>query len=155
MSKSLGNVIDPRVVIAGGKDAKKDPPYGADVLRLWVASVDYSSDVLIGGRILGQASAQASAVSMASVALAWLLSPGRPQQRPQRCCGAAPARERSLLACPRAPACPPARPGSIPGEQAGRARTMLTPAPRAGPAREPAAAPAPCTEPACELALAS
>lgn len=54
MSKSLGNVIDPRVVIAGGKDAKKDPPYGADVLRLWVASVDYSSDVLIGGRILGQ-----------------------------------------------------------------------------------------------------
>ncbi|PSC70632.1 isoleucine-tRNA ligase [Micractinium conductrix] len=54
MSKSLGNVIDPRMVIGGGKDAKKDPPYGADVLRLWVASVDYSSDVLIGGRILSQ-----------------------------------------------------------------------------------------------------
>jgi isoleucyl-tRNA synthetase len=54
MSKSLGNVIDPRIVILGGKDAKKQPPYGADVLRLWVASVDYSSDVLIGDRILGQ-----------------------------------------------------------------------------------------------------
>ncbi|KAI3432876.1 hypothetical protein D9Q98_010459 [Chlorella vulgaris] len=54
MSKSLGNVIDPRLVMLGGKDAKKEPPYGADVLRLWVASVDYSSDVLIGGRILSQ-----------------------------------------------------------------------------------------------------
>jgi hypothetical protein len=44
-----GNVIDPRVVIEGGKDAKKDPAYGADVLRLWVASVDYSNDVMVGG----------------------------------------------------------------------------------------------------------
>ena len=49
MSKSLGNVVDPRQVIEGGKDQKKDPPYGADILRLWVASVDYSSDVMIGG----------------------------------------------------------------------------------------------------------
>jgi hypothetical protein len=47
MSKSLGNVVDPRMVINGGKDAKKDPPYGADVLRLWVASVDYSTDVMV------------------------------------------------------------------------------------------------------------
>jgi isoleucyl-tRNA synthetase len=54
MSKSVGNVVDPRSVISGGKDAKKDPPYGADVLRLWVASVDYSSDVMIGGRIISQ-----------------------------------------------------------------------------------------------------
>jgi hypothetical protein len=54
MSKSVGNVVDPRTVMLGGKDQKKDPPYGADVLRLWVASVDYSSDVMIGGRILGQ-----------------------------------------------------------------------------------------------------
>lgn len=36
------------------QDAKKDPPFGADVLRLWVSSVDYSSDVLIGGRIISQ-----------------------------------------------------------------------------------------------------
>lgn len=54
MSKSLGNVVDPRMVIEGGKDAKKEPPYGADVLRLWVASVDYTSDVMIGGKILNQ-----------------------------------------------------------------------------------------------------
>lgn len=47
MSKSVGNVVDPRMVINGGKDAKKDPPYGADVLRLWVASVDYSTDVMV------------------------------------------------------------------------------------------------------------
>ena len=38
----------------GGKNQKQDPAYGADVLRLWVASVDYNSDVLIGGRILSQ-----------------------------------------------------------------------------------------------------
>eukprot|EP00775_Hariotina_reticulata_P010199 gene10199-10360_t len=54
MSKSLGNVVDPRIVINGGKDEKKDPPYGADVLRLWVASVDYSTDVMIGAGILKQ-----------------------------------------------------------------------------------------------------
>ena len=38
----------------GGKNAKEQPPYGADVLRLWVASVDYNSDVLIGDRIISQ-----------------------------------------------------------------------------------------------------
>jgi isoleucyl-tRNA synthetase len=54
MSKSLGNVVDPRVVIEGGKDQKKDPPFGADVLRLWVASSDYSSDVMVGPGILKQ-----------------------------------------------------------------------------------------------------
>jgi tRNA synthetases class I (I, L, M and V) len=47
MSKSLGNVVDPRTVIEGGKDAKQQPPYGADVLRLWVASVDYANDVMV------------------------------------------------------------------------------------------------------------
>ena len=54
MSKSLGNVVDPLVIINGGKDQKKDPPYGADILRLWVSSVDYSSDVPIGNTILKQ-----------------------------------------------------------------------------------------------------
>lgn len=86
MSKSLGNVIDPRVVIGGGKDAKKDPPYGADVLRLWVASVDYSSDVLIGGRILSQASMHSGCLRACRAAAACSagsgLSPARP--RPMR-----------------------------------------------------------------------
>ena len=56
MSKSLGNVIDPAIVIEGGKNHKEDPPYGADVLRLWVSSVDYSSDVTISKNILKQMS---------------------------------------------------------------------------------------------------
>lgn len=45
MSKSLGNVIDPLDVIR---------QMGADVLRLWVASVDYTNDVRIGKEILNQ-----------------------------------------------------------------------------------------------------
>lgn len=45
MSKSLGNGIDPADVI---------DKFGADVLRLWVASVDYSQDVSISENILKQ-----------------------------------------------------------------------------------------------------
>ena len=56
MSKSLGNVIDPSVVIEGGKNQTQEPPYGADVLRLWVSSVDYTSDVTISKNILKQMS---------------------------------------------------------------------------------------------------
>lgn len=47
MSKSLGNVIDPLEVI------KKS---GADILRLWVASSDYSVDIAISEEILEQMS---------------------------------------------------------------------------------------------------
>lgn len=54
MSKSLGNVVDPLSVINGGNNQKTDPAYGADVLRLWVASVDYSGDVCIGKNIIKQ-----------------------------------------------------------------------------------------------------
>ncbi|WP_008313409.1 isoleucine--tRNA ligase [Leptolyngbya sp. PCC 6406] len=54
MSKSIGNVVDPQIVIDGGKNQKQDPPYGADVLRLWASSVDYSSDVPLGSNILKQ-----------------------------------------------------------------------------------------------------
>ncbi|MGC9503289.1 isoleucine--tRNA ligase [Baaleninema sp.] len=54
MSKSLGNVVDPEVVINGGNNKKQEPPYGADVLRLWVSSVDYANDVPLGKNILKQ-----------------------------------------------------------------------------------------------------
>lgn len=47
MSKSLGNGIDPLDVIK---------QFGADILRLWVASVDYTSDVKISNEILKQIS---------------------------------------------------------------------------------------------------
>jgi isoleucyl-tRNA synthetase len=43
MSKSLGNVISPQDII-------KD--YGADILRLWVASSDYNEDIRISPEIL-------------------------------------------------------------------------------------------------------
>ena len=45
MSKSLGNVVDPEKVIN---------EYGADILRLWVASTDYSSDMRIGQTMFKQ-----------------------------------------------------------------------------------------------------
>lgn len=76
MSKSLGNVISPSTVIQGGKvstllsriarllanvgaltslqNSKLEPAYGTDLLRIWVASVDSSRDVLIGPGILAQ-----------------------------------------------------------------------------------------------------
>ncbi|AGY60330.1 isoleucyl-tRNA synthetase [Gloeobacter kilaueensis JS1] len=54
MSKSLGNVVDPKIVIEGGPNLKQQPAYGADVLRLWVASVDYTSDQLVGASVLAQ-----------------------------------------------------------------------------------------------------
>ena len=47
MSKSLGNGIDPQDII------KK---YGADILRLWVASADYHADIRISPEILKQIS---------------------------------------------------------------------------------------------------
>ena len=54
MSKSLGNVVDPAVLVEGGKNEKQEPPFGADVLRLWVSSVDYSADVPLGPGIVKQ-----------------------------------------------------------------------------------------------------
>ncbi|XP_022185794.2 isoleucine--tRNA ligase, mitochondrial [Nilaparvata lugens] len=38
MSKSLGNVVSPQDIVSGGVDAKKQPGYGVDVLRWWVAA---------------------------------------------------------------------------------------------------------------------
>ena len=56
MSKSLGNGVDPKVIIEGGNNKKQEPPYGADVLRLWVSSVDYSGDMRLGMRNVKQMS---------------------------------------------------------------------------------------------------
>ncbi|KAF9190433.1 hypothetical protein BGZ51_008619 [Haplosporangium sp. Z 767] len=53
-SKSLGNTVDPAVVIHGGKNLQKDPAYGTDVLRLWAASSEYTRDIAIGKTILSQ-----------------------------------------------------------------------------------------------------
>ena len=47
MSKSLGNIIKPSKIIN---------QFGADIIRLWVASVDYQSDVRISHAILKQVS---------------------------------------------------------------------------------------------------
>jgi isoleucyl-tRNA synthetase len=54
MSKSLGNVVDPAVLVEGGRNEKQEPAFGADVLRLWVSSVDYSADVPLGPGIVRQ-----------------------------------------------------------------------------------------------------
>jgi isoleucyl-tRNA synthetase len=45
MSKSQGNVVDPLKVIQ---------QYGADILRLWVASTDYRGDVAVSDNIIKQ-----------------------------------------------------------------------------------------------------
>ncbi|XP_071281949.1 isoleucine--tRNA ligase, mitochondrial [Agelaius tricolor] len=55
MSKSVGNVVDPDVVINGGEDHTKDPPYGADVLRWWVAESNVFTEVMIGPVVLNAA----------------------------------------------------------------------------------------------------
>ena len=47
MSKSLGNGVDPQEIV---------DKYGADILRLWVASADYHSDIRISSEILKQIS---------------------------------------------------------------------------------------------------
>ncbi|TGB00216.1 isoleucine--tRNA ligase [Sporolactobacillus shoreae] len=45
MSKSVGNVIDPMKVMK---------QFGADIIRLWVASVDYQADARVSNEILAQ-----------------------------------------------------------------------------------------------------
>ncbi|CAG8733716.1 11233_t:CDS:10, partial [Racocetra persica] len=54
MSKSLGNVVNPKTITNGGKNREKEPAYGVDILRLWAASSDYTKDVSIGKTVMSQ-----------------------------------------------------------------------------------------------------
>ncbi|XP_076060006.1 isoleucyl-tRNA synthetase, mitochondrial isoform X2 [Oratosquilla oratoria] len=63
MSKSLGNVVDPEIVTDGGKNLKKNPAYGADVLRWWVAGhVTNNTNLSVGPKILQQSNDQVQKV---------------------------------------------------------------------------------------------
>ncbi|WFD33309.1 isoleucine--tRNA ligase [Malassezia cuniculi] len=53
MSKSLGNVVVPATIINGGDDYA---PYGADVLRWWVAKADYTREIPVSALIIKHAS---------------------------------------------------------------------------------------------------
>ncbi|XP_010640977.1 isoleucine--tRNA ligase, mitochondrial [Fukomys damarensis] len=55
MSKSLGNALDPDVVINGGQDQSAEPPYGVDVLRWWVAASNVFTEVTLGPCVLSAA----------------------------------------------------------------------------------------------------
>lgn len=61
MSKSLGNVVEPQAVVS---------KFGADILRLWVVSSDYSADLGVGDKII---QAQVDAYRRLRNTLRWLL----------------------------------------------------------------------------------
>uniref|UniRef100_A0A674NYX6 isoleucine--tRNA ligase n=1 Tax=Takifugu rubripes TaxID=31033 RepID=A0A674NYX6_TAKRU len=54
MSKSVGNVVDPEVLINGGKEPGM-AAYGADVLRWWAAESNMFSEIHIGANVLNSA----------------------------------------------------------------------------------------------------
>ncbi|XP_078491947.1 isoleucine--tRNA ligase, mitochondrial isoform X1 [Ciona intestinalis] len=55
MSKSIGNVVDPMVLTNGGKNPQRDPAYGADALRWWVAESNVHQDIHISATIIKSA----------------------------------------------------------------------------------------------------
>ncbi len=61
MSKSLGNVVEPQTVVS---------KFGADILRLWVVSSDYSADLGVGDKII---QAQVDAYRRLRNTMRWLL----------------------------------------------------------------------------------
>lgn len=57
MSKSIGNVVDPQQIINGlqpseSKGSKQLRPLGPDALRLWAASADWTSDVIVSREVI-------------------------------------------------------------------------------------------------------
>lgn len=83
MSKSLGNVISPDEITSGTllpplkskkKTSENDKPsydaWGPDALRLWVASSDYTRDIVIGKQVLQTVN---STLQKYRITLKWLL----------------------------------------------------------------------------------
>lgn len=71
MHKSKGNGVDP---------SKIANVYGADILRLWVASVDYQQDVRIGDNIIKQVADQYRKVRNTLKFISWNLADFDPQK---------------------------------------------------------------------------
>ena len=71
MHKSKGNGVDP---------SKIANVYGADILRLWVASVDYQQDVRIGDNIIKQIADQYRKVRNTLKFISWNLADFDPQK---------------------------------------------------------------------------
>jgi isoleucyl-tRNA synthetase len=55
MSKSVGNVISPLFFIQGGAK-NKEPAFGTDVLRWWVARIDYTKEIIVSPLVIRHAS---------------------------------------------------------------------------------------------------
>ena len=71
MHKSKGNGVDPSKIAS---------VYGADILRLWVASVDYQQDVRIGDNLIKQIADQYRKIRNTLKFISWNLADFDPQQ---------------------------------------------------------------------------
>ena len=71
MHKSKGNGIDPTQIAN---------VYGADILRLWVASVDYQQDVRIGNNLIKQVADQYRKIRNTLKFISWSLADFEPQK---------------------------------------------------------------------------
>ena len=71
MHKSKGNGVDP---------SKIANVYGADILRLWVASVDYQQDVRIGDNLIKQIAEQYRKIRNTLKFISWNLADFEPQK---------------------------------------------------------------------------
>lgn len=52
-SKLQGNIIEPSVIIKGGKVNKQEiPPLGIDTLRMWITFSDFTQDLQLGPSVI-------------------------------------------------------------------------------------------------------